>query len=189
MKDIVHWWQRIWRSIPLVLVWMAAVSVLCMAILICYDVAMRYFFNAPTSWAIEVAQYLMLATIFLPLAYVQQTRNHIKVELLTSNLPARVRNILSNIIIPVFILMVNSVILWQVGKLSWKHMTRGTVSATVLRLPLFPFSMILVVAFLIAIFVTLAQFKKRRPGTPIGSSGNTSSQDMKNEKSHGGTAS
>ena len=185
MSDERHCLRRFFRSIPLVLVWIAATSVLFMAILICYDVAMRYFFNAPTSWAIEIAQYLMLSTFFLPLAYVQQKGTHIKVELFMSYLPVPVRNILSDILVPLFVLIVNSVLLWQVGKLAWKHMTRGTVSATILRLPLFPFSMILVVAFLAAIIVVLFQFRKRH-SLPMERSGNIPSNNRrKNAKSHG----
>jgi TRAP-type C4-dicarboxylate transport system permease small subunit len=160
MSNATHRWRRVLESIPLVLVWIGAISVLCMAILLCYDVAMRYFFNAPTSWAIEIARYLMLATVFLPLAYVQQMRQHIKVELFMSHLPVRVRNIISTIVVPVLTLIVNGVLLWQVGKLAWKHLTRGTVSATILRLPLFPFSMILVVAFFAAVIVVLFQIRK-----------------------------
>jgi TRAP-type C4-dicarboxylate transport system permease small subunit len=160
MSNATHRWRRVLESIPLVFVWIGAMSVLSMAILLCYDVAMRYFFNAPTSWAIEIARYLMLATVFLPLAYVQQMRQHIKVELFISHLPVRVRNIISTIVVPVLTLIVNGVLLWQVGKLAWKHLTRGTVSATILRLPLFPFSMILVVAFFAAVIVVLFQIRK-----------------------------
>jgi TRAP-type C4-dicarboxylate transport system permease small subunit len=156
-----------------------------MAILLCYDVAMRYFFNAPTSWAIEIARYLMLATVFLPLAYVQQRRQHIKVELFMSHLPVRVRNIVSSIVVPVLTLIVNGVILWEVGKLAWKHITRGTVSATILRLPLFPFSLILVVAFFAAVVVVLVQTRKGT-GATIESSWHTpASGKPEKANSHG----
>lgn len=64
------------KSIPLVLVWIAASSVLYIVGLLCYDVAIRYFFNALMSWATGIAQYLMQAMFFLPLAYVQQMRPH-----------------------------------------------------------------------------------------------------------------
>ena len=160
MSNATHRWSRVLESIPLVLVWIGATSVLFMAILLCYDVAMRYFFNAPTSWAIEIARYLMLATVFLPLAYVQQMRQHIKVELFISHLPVQVRNIVSSVVVLVLTLVVNGVLLWEVGKLAWKHLTRGTVSATILKLPLFPFSMILVVAFFAAVIVVLFQIRK-----------------------------
>ena len=176
MSDKTHWLIRFFSYIPLILVWLAAASILCMAILIGYDVMMRYFFNSPTSWAIEIAQYLMLIAFFSPLAYVQKKNEHIKVELFIHYLPPPVRKILSSVFIPAFILIVNSVLLIQVGKLSWKHLTRGTVSATILKIPLFPLSMILVIAFLVTVIITLVQFKKE-PGEPLPKTGHPSSTD------------
>jgi C4-dicarboxylate transporter DctQ subunit len=175
MSDQTRWWIRFFSYIPLILVWLAAASILCMAILIGYDVMMRYFFNSPTSWAIEIAQYLMLVAFFSPLAYVQQKHEHIKVELFIHYLPPPVRKILSSVFIAVLILIVNSVLLIQVGKLSWKHLTRGTVSATILKIPLFPLSMILVIAFFATVIITLFQFNK--PGAPMPKTGHTSSTD------------
>lgn len=160
MEKTILTLRRIFKEIPKVLLWMGAMSVLLMAVLICYDVAMRYFFNAPKSWAIEIAQYLMLAVFFLPLAYVQQDRRHIKVELFVSHLPIRIRKILTEVVIPLLALAVNGAILWQVGRLAMKLLRRGTVSATSLRVPLFPISMILVIAFFAAIVVFLVQFRK-----------------------------
>jgi len=185
MSDQTHRCIRFFSYIPLILVWLAAASILCMAVLIGYDVMMRYFFNSPTSWAIEIAQYLMLVAFFSPLAYVQQKNEHIKVELFIHYLPPLVRKILSNVVIPAFILVVNSVLLIQVGKLSWKHMTRGTVSATILKVPLFPLSMILVIAFLATVIITIVQFKKV-PGAPVSKTGQPASTDSREETgSHG----
>jgi len=143
--------------LPLVMTWLGAISVLLMAMLICYDVVMRYFFNTPKSWAIEIAQYLMLATLFLPLAHVQKERRHIRVELLVSRLPMSYKNILDNVILPVLILLVYGILLWQISRFAVKLYTRGTVSATALRIPLFPISLILVFAFIVPILILIVQ--------------------------------
>ena len=100
-----------------------------------------------------------MAVFFLPLAYVQLERKHIKVELFVSHLPKKVREILRDFVIPLLALVVNSALLWQVGRLAWKLLKRGTASDDV-GIPLFPISMILVVSFVVAILVFLAQFRK-----------------------------
>ncbi|MBN1255502.1 MAG: TRAP transporter small permease [Deltaproteobacteria bacterium] len=158
-KKKVSMASKIFYAIPKVMVWLGALSVLVMAVLICYNVAMRYFFGAPKGWTIEVSQFLMLAVFFLPLAYVQLERKHIKVELFVSHLPQKVRNILREVVIPLLALAVNSALLWQVGRLAWKLLKRGTASDDV-GIPLFPISMILVVSFAVAIAVFLMQFRK-----------------------------
>jgi TRAP-type C4-dicarboxylate transport system permease small subunit len=160
MRHLKHILIDICGYLPLVMVWIGAISVLLMAGMLCYDVAMRYFFNAPKSWGIEIAQYLMLATLFLPLAYVQKEHRHIRVELLTSRLPMPYKGILDTIILPLLVLFVNGILLWQIGRLAVKLYIRGTVSATSLRIPLFPLSLILVLAFSASILVLVIQIVK-----------------------------
>lgn len=156
------------------MVWIGAISVLLMALLLCYDVAMRYFFNAPKSWAIEIAQYLMLATLFLPLAYVQKQQRHIRVELLVSRMAPRWKAILESFFLPLLMLSVNGILFWQVYRLAAKLYVRGTVSATSLRFPLFPLSLILLVAFGMSILIIFFQLikkglKKGQNRPPMGS--------------------
>jgi TRAP-type C4-dicarboxylate transport system permease small subunit len=53
---------------------LAALIVLLIAGSFCYEVAARYFFDAPTSWANAVVSYLLCPVIFL--AMPEQTRRH-----------------------------------------------------------------------------------------------------------------
>jgi TRAP-type mannitol/chloroaromatic compound transport system permease small subunit len=47
---------------------------------------MRYFFNAPTTWAMETTRYLFLATTALGGAYVLLHRGHVNVSILYDKL-------------------------------------------------------------------------------------------------------
>lgn len=54
------------------------------------DIVGKYLFNTPIPATLEiVAWYYMIATIYLPIAYVQLHRKHLTVELFTQNLPPR----------------------------------------------------------------------------------------------------
>ena len=54
------------------------------------DIIGKYVFNKPIPATLEiVAWYYMIATIYLPIAYVQFHRKHLTVELFTRNLPPR----------------------------------------------------------------------------------------------------
>lgn len=68
----------------------SALTLFAMIGIICYEVASRYVFNAPTTWVIEVSAYLFVALVFLGLAPAQKANAHIQVEILLARLdPAR----------------------------------------------------------------------------------------------------
>lgn len=56
-----------------------------LAVLIVYEVIMRYAFNAPTKWAFEVSYMLMGSSLMLAIAFCSQLRRHIRVDFLYDN--------------------------------------------------------------------------------------------------------
>ena len=69
---------------------------LAMMVLTCTDIFLRFFLSKSIIGTVEVeGNYFMAAVIFLPLAYgMTARREHIRVEILTSHLPLRLRNAL-----------------------------------------------------------------------------------------------
>jgi TRAP-type C4-dicarboxylate transport system permease small subunit len=56
----------------------------------CYEVAARYLFSAPTSWANAFVSYLLCAAIFLAIPELTRRRSHVAINLLLDRLsPAR----------------------------------------------------------------------------------------------------
>lgn len=53
----------------------------------CYEVAARYFFAAPTSWANAIVAYLLCAAIFLAIPELTRRRSHVAINLLLDHLP------------------------------------------------------------------------------------------------------
>ena len=58
------------------------------AISFCYEVAARYFFSAPTSWANAFVSYFLCAAIFLAVPELTRRRAHVAINLLLDKLPA-----------------------------------------------------------------------------------------------------
>jgi TRAP-type C4-dicarboxylate transport system permease small subunit len=76
---------------------LAAAGVLCvvaMMVIVTYDVIARYVFNDPTTWAGEIASYLMIAIVFFGLAFNLRQGSHIRIDVLTNLAPARARQVL-----------------------------------------------------------------------------------------------
>ena len=70
---------------------LAGLAVLVIVALITADVVMRYFFNEPQLFVDEVASFLQVAVIFGGLAHTFRTGGHVRVDLVTSRLPAPAR--------------------------------------------------------------------------------------------------
>lgn len=88
--DVVDWFST-------ALGWLAAAAILAIMGISAYDIVARYFFNAPTSWAIEVSGYLLVAATFLGAAYAEQKGAHINVDILVNNLAAGPRTFLTGV--------------------------------------------------------------------------------------------
>jgi TRAP-type C4-dicarboxylate transport system permease small subunit len=72
---------------------LAALIVILIAGSFCYEVAARYFFNAPTSWANAVVSYLLCAVIFLAMPEQTRRRAHIAITILADRANAAWRRI------------------------------------------------------------------------------------------------
>ena len=70
------------------------VCVVLMMVLTTADVVARYVFNSPTMWADEMASYLLIAIVFLGLAHNLRTNGHIRIDVITTQVPPRLRLIL-----------------------------------------------------------------------------------------------
>jgi C4-dicarboxylate transporter, DctQ subunit len=64
----------------------AAAVLAAIAFSFCYEVAARYFFSAPTSWANAFVSYLLCAAIFLAVPELTRRRAHVAINLLLDRL-------------------------------------------------------------------------------------------------------
>ncbi len=77
----------VWHDVLTSASFAAAAAVLAaIAISFCYEVAARYFFGAPTSWANAFVSYFLCAAIFLSIPELTRRRAHVAINLLTDRL-------------------------------------------------------------------------------------------------------
>jgi TRAP-type C4-dicarboxylate transport system permease small subunit len=74
-----------------VMAWIAALAIIFMMFAISYAVMMRYVWNKPVPWIVEISSYLMLYITFLGTAWLQRKGGHVEVDLFTGRLKPRVR--------------------------------------------------------------------------------------------------
>lgn len=74
--------------------WLAGAGVLCviaMMLVVTNEVIARYLLNSPTMWSDEIASYLLVAIVFLGLAQDLRLGSHIRIDIITDLVSAKVR--------------------------------------------------------------------------------------------------
>ncbi len=60
-------------------------------LIVLYEVAMRYAFNAPTVWGFEATAFAYGMHYMLGLSYMEHAQGHVRVDIVTSRLPVKVQ--------------------------------------------------------------------------------------------------
>jgi C4-dicarboxylate transporter, DctM subunit len=111
------------------------ILILLNGIFVTYEVIMRYFFNAPTTWVLEISIYLLIIATFLSLAYVMLEKGHVNVDFVTAHLSSKTVTLLT-ITTSVFSILYCVVLGWQGWKMAFKAFQIGERSPTILGIPL-----------------------------------------------------
>jgi TRAP-type C4-dicarboxylate transport system permease small subunit len=98
------------------------------------EVILRYFFNAPTLWIVEVNENNLLFITFLATAWVLRKDGHVKIELLLTRLSPRTRNLLL-LITSIVGLLICLVLTWYSGRLTYQDFVRGTYKPSLNMIP------------------------------------------------------
>ncbi|MBI2831469.1 MAG: TRAP transporter small permease subunit [Chloroflexi bacterium] len=99
------------------------IACIIMVLVICFEVVMRYIFNAPSGIEVEIVSYLLLFAVFLTTAYTLRTDHHVRVDLFISRLSQRTQTkigVFTNIlglIYCVFLTKITSELVFQAYRL------------------------------------------------------------------------
>jgi TRAP-type C4-dicarboxylate transport system permease small subunit len=101
---------------------------------VCVEVVLRYVFNKPQVWVIELSEYGLLYLTFLAAAWVLRAEGHIAVDLITDRLSQTARSFLS-IIHSILISGVSTVLIWYGARVTWSYFSKGIYNPTILEVP------------------------------------------------------
>lgn len=110
---------------------LSGLATLALAVIISFDVLMRYFFNRPQLLVDEVAPYLLLLVIFGAAAQTFRLGGHVRVDLVTAVLPPAARAWLRvvNLVIGIGFL---AIVIWVTTQSALTAFHYGRVSAVML---------------------------------------------------------
>lgn len=110
---------------------------------VCFELILRYVFNAPTIWGLELTIYLCGVTYVMGGAYAQRFKAHIQVDLLYMRWSPRTRAIVDLFISDLLFFFFCGVLVWQSGAWAWNSFSKGMTSGTIWDPPIWPMQWIL----------------------------------------------
>ncbi len=125
-----------------------------MLCIVCYEVIARYFFNAPTTWVIEISSIILLFTPFLVGGWVLRRDGHVKMEIVLDLFSPKTRVVLKTI--TSFLAALACLILFFCGtKVALELYQTNYFTNTLLRLPKGPILAIIPFGFLLLFIQSL----------------------------------
>lgn len=143
-----------------------AASVALIAVAFWYEVVARYFFNAPTSWAYDVASFLLCPTVFLSVPEMTRRSSHVVISYLVDGLSLRLRA-------PLFkMLMLTGAVVclacaWITWAETWRQYIRDVETITAVPIPKWWVSIFIPYGMLNSGLYFLRQFAGPMPTGPM----------------------
>lgn len=90
---------------------LAFICIILTMLIMSAEVVMRYFFNKPLGWSVEISTYLLVYICFMAAPYVLAKNKHVTMDIVYSKLSTNVRAWL-DLINSVLIILISSIITW-----------------------------------------------------------------------------
>lgn len=135
---------------------LASLLVFVMVAAISYEVVARYFFDAPTVWALELSTLLLGPYFMLAGPYILHTAGHVNVDILHSKLSPRMAAIVDTCIYPV-IGLICCVLIYQSIPVALNSIDSGETSFSSWNPAIWPVKTLIPVAFSLLLLQTIAE--------------------------------
>ena len=124
---------------------------------VCFELILRYVFNAPTTWGLEMTLYLCSTTYVMSGAYAERYNAHIKVDIFYNRWRPRTRAFFDLMVTDTLLLFFCAVLTWQSALWFWEAVSQGLTSGTIWDPPIWPMRLVILIG---AFFLSLAAFGK-----------------------------
>lgn len=118
-------------------------------------VIMRYVFNAPPIWGLELSVYLCGITYLMGGAYAELTKAHVRIDIIYARWSPRVRAIVDLVTKPVFFFGV-ATLFWLGLEWTLEAFVKGTTSGTPWSPPVWPIRSFIVLGSLLLLLQGIA---------------------------------
>ena len=137
----------------------ASALVVGMVAVICYEVVVRYAFDEPTVWAIELARLLLGPYFLLVGPYILHRGGHVNVDVLYARLPRRMAGALDVLVVPIIIYFAVMLLVYS-GPLALSSYEAGETSTSAWNPQIWPAKLALPVAVVLLLAQALVEWAR-----------------------------
>jgi len=137
----------------------AGILLATMALIVTYNVIMRYFVNRPPVWAIETTEYIMVYATFLAAAWVLKHGGHVKIDIILVMLSKKRQHALS-VLVCILGIVACGLLAWYGMKATYSLYSRDVIMMKMMPWP----KWVLVAPIPIGILLTFIQFIRKLIG-------------------------
>ena len=146
----------------------AAACLICLA-LMCYSVAMRYFFGAPQSWIDYAVGWLVVAIVAFAAPAAQLTGEHVAVDTITDHARGRTRRVLA-VVGLLCIAATAAIMIWE-GAAMVAFSRMAGIMTELDGVPIWWIQVLVPVGFVLMLLVALMQLGRVARGLEAGETG------------------
>ena len=131
--------------------------ILPLTLLVTGEVVLRYVFNSPTIWSLDITVQTFAAFVILGGGYTLLSNGHISVDVLSTRLSLRGRAIV-DLVTSVFFFGGIGMFLWKAAGAAWKSILVREAMFSYFRPPLYPLRVVIVLGILLLLLQGIVKF-------------------------------
>lgn len=128
------------------------------SVVVVYAVIMRYLFNRPTVWGLELTIYLCGATYLMGGAYAEYFNAHIRIDTVYDKLPLRMRLIVDLTLTGPLLFFFCVMLIWTSGEWAWEALVTWERSMTLWNPIIWPMRALIPIGTFLLLLQGLARF-------------------------------
>jgi TRAP-type C4-dicarboxylate transport system permease small subunit len=121
---------------------LAEIGLIGLLLIVIHEVIVRYVFDSPTLYSVELSEYLLVLVVFMSIGWVLKEDRHVAVTFVVDRLPEKIRlglNLLTSLLTMAFL----GIIVWKGGKTTLTAYTGNYHSSSLLDFPMWiPYALI-----------------------------------------------
>lgn len=129
-------------------------------LVVLYEVAMRYVFNAPTVWGFEVTAFAYGLHYMLGLSFMENTQGHVRVDIVASRLPKKVQAAVMIVGYLLLFMPIYGLMTWGAAKFAYTATVGNELNSTSWAPRIWPFKIIMALSFLLLVIQGLSTLLK-----------------------------
>ena len=115
----------------------SAAALFLITVIVCFEVASRYFFGSPTIWAWDINVQLTMLMVMFGLSEVHRKDLNVRVDVISTMLPQRVQ-IIFDILFVLLLIFITGVLVWMGWSYFEQSFSRGQTASTTFAPLLWP---------------------------------------------------